>query len=164
MMASMTEREASSLGIEQRLRRWYTRVDAGAKANMRPPAEEAEWLQFESHLLPNGDSIGVLKPFTPETAFDGLDTAAIQDLLAQVAEAAKTPDPFRSDVRSNRWVGSLVQEMFGKSKNLAKQVVKTWLENGVLEKFEFDDASRQKRKTGVRPGPKRPGNIHDFNT
>lgn len=61
-LSVMQEKEAKAVGIDPKRRRWYVRLD-DAKANMRPPSDDARWFERVSVTLPNGkDKVGVLKP------------------------------------------------------------------------------------------------------
>ncbi len=53
-MSQMSAEEAKKLGIDEKQRRLYVRVD-DAKNNMAPPAQRAEWVKLTSEHLQNGD-------------------------------------------------------------------------------------------------------------
>lgn len=57
----MSEKEAKRLGVNDKRRRHYVRID-GAKANLRPPAEDTKWFERIDVRLETGDHIGVLQP------------------------------------------------------------------------------------------------------
>lgn len=57
----MSEKEAKRLGVNDKRRRYYVRID-GAKANLRPPAEDTKWFERIDVRLETGDHIGVLQP------------------------------------------------------------------------------------------------------
>jgi AAA domain len=70
---AMTIKEAADFGIAQ-VEAWrYSRIDDG-KQNLKPPGK-AVWAFSASHLLPCGDSVGVMQPWTPPQAFDGITNA-----------------------------------------------------------------------------------------
>jgi AAA domain len=156
MINPMTGEEAKTFGIDEAERRWHVRLDPTAKANMLPPAEHAVWMRFTSHHLPNGDQVGILKPWTPPDAFADLSLEAINRLLDQIDEAVQTGDPYRITARSDRWLGNLITTEFDRSDGQAKAIIKEWKKNGVLAEFEFGDPSnrhpRKAFKVGIRPG------------
>ena len=57
---TMTEDDAKELGVKEEQRSWYFRLDT-AKANLHPPAKNAEWFEKKSLTLLNGDSVGALE-------------------------------------------------------------------------------------------------------
>jgi hypothetical protein len=158
MMNFMTTDEAKTFGIEESERRWHVRIDPTAKANMLPPANKAVWLRFHSHHLENGDQVGILKPWTPPDAFEGLSVEAINRLLDQVEKAAAAGDPYRTTSRSgDRWIGHLIAERFDRPNGQAGAIVREWKRNKVIKEFEFEDEHRKTRKgfkVGIRPGTK----------
>jgi hypothetical protein len=155
MLNFMTTDEAKAFGLEESERRWHVRIDPTAKANMLPPADKAVWLRFHSHNLPNGDQVGVLKPWTPPNAFEGLSLEAINRVLDQVEEAAEAGDPYRTTAQSERWIGNLIDKELDRPDGQAKAIIKEWKKNSVIVEFDYFDESRKKRKgfkVSVRPG------------
>jgi len=155
MMNAMTADEAKAFGIEESERRWHVRIDPTAKANMLPPADKAVWLRFHSHHLPNGDQVGVLKPWTPPDAFEGLNLEAINRLLDQVDEAAAAGAPFRTTAQSERWLGHLIAKETDRPNGQAAAIIKEWKKNNVITEYTFKDEHRKDRKgfqVGTRPG------------
>ena len=155
MLNFMTTDEAKAFGIEESERRWHVRIDPTAKANMLPPADKALWLRFHSHNLPNGDQVGVLKPWIPPNAFEGLSLEAINRVLDQVEKAAEAGDPYRTTAQSERWIGNLIDKELDRPDGQAKAIIKEWKKNSVIVEFDYFDESRKKRKgfkVSVRPG------------
>ena len=155
MLNFMTTDEAKAFGLEESERRWHVRIDPTAKANMLPPADKAVWLRFHSHNLPNGDQVGVLKPWTPPNAFEGLSLEAINRVLDQVEEAAEAGDPYRTTAQSERWIGNLIDKELDRPDGQAKAIIKEWKKNSVIVEFDYFDEFRKKRKgfkVSVRPG------------
>jgi RecA-family ATPase len=59
----MSEKQALDLGIPIHERAAYIRIDR-AKGNYTPAGGEARWLTFDNVTLPQGDNVGVLKPWS----------------------------------------------------------------------------------------------------
>ena len=161
MMCRMSEQEAKAFGLDEAERRYMVRTDPTAKANMLPPAEHAEWHRFISVELPNrhlaepGDNVGVLVPWMPPDAWEGVTEDKIHDFLAQVDEKAKNGQPYSPNVRATkRWVGNLVKEIFDKDEGPAKIMIKAWTDNDVLETFEYETRGNTYR--GIRRGTSTP--------
>jgi hypothetical protein len=162
MLNFMTTDEAKTFGIGENERRWHVRIDPTAKANMLPPADKAVWLRFHSHNLPNGDQVGVLKPWTPPDAFKGLSLEAINRVLDQVEEAAQAGDPYRTTSRSERWLDTLCAKELDRTDGQAKAIIKEWKKNKVLVELDFRDPGTRHSKKGFKVGI-RPGSKHDNN-
>ena len=83
----MSEKEAKKLGLDDRRRKFFVRID-GAKANLRPPAEETTWFERIDVLLETGDHIGVLHPhefdYVEESSMDPLHRAIITNLAVEI--------------------------------------------------------------------------------
>ena len=167
MMNRMSEQEAKTFGIKtERERLCMIRTDPTAKANMLPPAEHAQWHQFVSVRLPNhsptspGDSVGVLIPWSPPDAWDGVTNDKIHDFLNRVDEKAESDEPYSPNPNATkRWVGKLAMNLFNKEDGPARTLIKEWIKNDVLEEFECI-IDRKSRKA-VRRGSTAPGSHHD---
>jgi hypothetical protein len=73
---AMSGKEAADFGIPGDEAWRYSRIDDG-KQNLKPPGK-AVWAKSASHPLPCGDSVGVLQPWTPPKALDGVTKADAQ--------------------------------------------------------------------------------------
>ena len=86
-LAVMSEKEAKKLGLDDRKRKFFVRID-GAKANLRPPAEETTWFERIDVLLETGDHIGVLQPrefdYVEESPMDPLHRSIITNLAVEI--------------------------------------------------------------------------------
>ncbi len=167
MMNRMSEQEAKTFGIKtERERLRMIRTDPTAKANMLPPAGHAQWHQFISVQLPNhttnepGDNVGVIIPWTPPDAWEGVTSDKIQEFLTRVEEKADSDEPYSPNPNATkRWVGKLAMNLFNKEDGPAGTLIKEWIKNDVLEEFECI-IDRKSRKA-VRRGSAAPGSHHD---
>lgn len=78
----MTEKEAEKLGVDANRRTYYVKLD-GAKANLRPPAEDSDWFERINVKLPTGDNVGALKPvkFDVVETMDPLERVIIDEVF-----------------------------------------------------------------------------------
>ena len=149
----MTEKEADLFGIRLERRHWFIRLD-DAKANMSPPSAGAYWLERHSIHINNaamgdGDSVGVVSPWTPPDAFDGITPEKAREILLAInQQLCETGRWSNSKQAGKRWVGNLIMDMaIDKSEGDAKQIIKTWMESGVLFEDEYlDEQQRKQRK------------------
>jgi hypothetical protein len=143
---SMSQENADQAGVDDR--RLFFRSDNG-KANLGPP-ETTTCFQLVPVALGNGDSVGVVVPWT----FPGpLDQVTVED-MHKVRELVR-PGAFRADVRAKNWIGRAVADVLGldheNDKERLKSILKIWFANGVLATEEREDEHR-KKKVFVIPG------------
>lgn len=149
----MTEKEADLFGIRLERRHWFIRID-DAKANMSPPSAGAYWLERHSIYIGNaamgdGDSVGVVSPWSPPDAFDGITPEKAREILLAIDRQLCEHGRWSNSKQSGkRWVGNLIKDMaIDKSEGDAKQIIKTWMESGVLFEDEYlDEQQRKQRK------------------
>ncbi len=139
----MSEDEAARAGVEGR--RFYFRVDNG-KANMSPPADQAEWHRLVSVDLSNGDSVGVVTRWTWPDAFDGVSVSDLRKVQSVIAAGR-----WRESSQAKDWAGRAVADTLKLDvtdkahKAKIASLLKTWIKNGMLAVVEGEDESRRKR-------------------
>lgn len=142
----MTAEEADRFGIndDAERRRHFTVQDD--KHNRAPP-EKAKWFRIASVPLGNGDDIGVVEPWTPPDAFEGIDHSVLREVQARVADGK-----WRENVQSSDWVGIAVANAIGADldnptdKSRVKALVKGWIRSDVLRVVEGKDDNHNTRK------------------
>lgn len=116
----------------------------------RAPAEAAQWYELASTPLGNGDSVGVVTPWKPPSALDGVTP----DHLAQVQSVLRG-GKYRKDVQAADWAGKIVARVCNMdiedagAKRRIGQILKRWIADGFIEEFQDLDAKRQ-QKTFLR--------------
>jgi AAA domain-containing protein len=166
LLSGMSEEDAQSLGIEGNDRHQYIRMD-DAKANMAPKAGSARWFRLGSVTLDNadevyqfGDEVGVVEPWTPATIWQQTPTTDINaalDLIQIGPGGGRKYTPTRQG-GSSRWCGNVLIKHLGVIEPVAKQMVNTWLRNGLLIVTEYHDPDKREMKPCVEVNDaKRPG-------
>lgn len=157
----MTRAEAQRFGIDEARARSFVRIDDG-KQNLAPPSDRATWFQIVGEALPNGglglpgDNVGVVEPWTPPSAFEGVTTDHARAVRAAAGEASSTA-PFRESDQAKEWIGHKIGKIVGfgttekAGKARARAMLKAWIENEILaiEHRWIDGKSRPV----VVPGP-----------
>jgi hypothetical protein len=146
----MTTTEAEKAGVNPDHRRAYFRVDR-TKVNMAPP-EHALWHKLVPVTLANGEEVAAVEPWEFPDMLEGVTPAHMHAVRAKAQE-----QDYRADTRAKAWIGYAVIEVLNlsrspKDKNRAKNILKTWFENGVLAKVEREDAKSRKTFEFVVPG------------
>lgn len=140
----MSEGDAARAGVDEPRRYFRAFSD---KANLSPPAEASDWYHLESVSLPNGDSVGVVTPWTWPDAFDGVTA---QDLLA--VQRRIGGGEWREDFRAAAWAGKAVADALDldienkAAKVKIKALLKTWIAGGALRVVDRTDEHRSTRK------------------
>ena len=116
----MSEDEARMWGIEDERRRRFFRVydDKNTRAS---PSDKSDWYTMASVSLGNGadvfdegDSMGVVIPWSPPDAFEGVTADHLITVQRQV-DAKAGASRLRADSQAKAWVGKVVAEVFGLS-------------------------------------------------
>jgi hypothetical protein len=152
----MSEEDAKRYGIEDEKRRRYFRV-YDDKNNRAPPSDQSDWFRMLSVELGNGDfggdNMGVVVPWSPPDAFDGVTADHLRKVQAAVAAGE-----WRSDHQAKAWVGYAIADVFGfevaqeggkpkfakqADKARALRLISTWIDNGALIRVEGKDERRK---------------------
>jgi hypothetical protein len=153
----MTPEEANIFGIRAPDdRRRYVRYDTG-KENIAPPSE-AKWFKLVgvqlgngTELYPSGDNVQAIEVWNPPDAFEGMHTDRSNQILDQFQSAWDDAEPFSSAPRAQkRAAWKMVAEIAGKEEAPARQIVRTWVQNGVLVEEEYEDKADRKTRKGLK--------------
>jgi hypothetical protein len=168
-LTPMSEEEADQLNIPLTERRCFVRMDS-AKVNIVPPGT-AKWFRLVGVRIgngdafyPQGDEVQTLEPFAPRDVWALVTTPVANRILDRIDAGPApgrrySPAPQSTDRAAWHVVLSELPELI--SEKQAKEVISTWIKNGVLEVREYDDPN-DPRKTGKPKGlfvnaAKRPG-------
>lgn len=154
----MSKDEAEIMGVQPcDMRRFIKIYDD--KNNRAPPALKADWYEFQSVDLGNGDdtgpadSVGSVAPWKAPDAFGGVTARQllniqneIEKLTADVSGSnTHDIDACRKHSMANKWVGKTVARVLDMNVNdkgdqaRLKLFVSTWLSNGALKAVERKD-------------------------
>lgn len=147
----MGEDEAKRYGIEDEKRRRYFRT-YDDKNNRAPPSDASDWFQMVSVSLGNGvnddgDNMGVVVPWSPPDAFEGITVDHLQRVQAAIGAGE-----YKAHHSATDWAGNAVADVLGLSvaakgdKARISQMLAAWIENDVLRVEERKDANRQIKK------------------
>jgi hypothetical protein len=161
----MSSEEAKAFGLEDEQRRSLIRMDSG-KVNIAPRLWKAQWFRLVgvqldngTELYPHGDNVQTAEPWVPPEVMEGLDTAGINRILdkidAGLADGNRYSDTPSAKKRAAWKV--VIEEMPEKTEAQAREIIKTWVKNGLLERREYENAVTRKQVDGLYIDPaKRP--------
>jgi AAA domain len=164
-LAVMSGDEAKAFGISEEQRRFYIRMDSG-KVNIAP-ARVAKWFKLVgvplnngNDLYPNGDEVQAVEPWTPPETWAGMDTGVLNVILSAIdagpGDGARYSDAAAATDRA-AWKVVLTHAP-NKTEAQARDMIKTWVRNGVLVRKEYDDPERREKAKGLHlDTTKRPG-------
>jgi hypothetical protein len=159
-LTPMSEEEARAFNIDNDERLGYIRLDS-AKVNITARSGGATWFHLVgvpigngSELYPNGDTVQVVEPWKPRSIWADLDWKTIDAILRRIKLG---PEPIgkgghysAKPTAKTRAAWRVVQ---GQATHLSeaqcRQVIATWVKNGMLVEFEYDNED-SKRVWGVR--------------
>lgn len=157
-LTTMSPEEAGAMGIPEKDRRSYVRLDS-AKVNVAPPLKEARWFRLfgvalgnATALYPRGDEIQVLEPWSPPDMWEGLSMPLINAVLDEI-EAGLPEGERYSDAKSatDRAAWKVVlKHSPEKTERQARDIIKTWVKNGVLVPNEYQSPKTRKPVNGLR--------------
>jgi hypothetical protein len=154
----MSDGEGDTFGISAEERRLYVRLDS-SKVNIAPPSGEATWFKLIGvHLdngtpdYPNGDDVQTVVPWHPPKTWDNLSNAqlnaALDEIEAGLPNGQRYSDAPKAAARSAWQV--LQRHCPDRTEGQCRDIVKTWVKNGVLITEDYDDPIDRKPRKGLR--------------
>lgn len=150
-LSTMTKEEADHLGVDEVARRFHVRAD-NAKLNLAPPPDDTTWLRLTNVELPNGDNVQTVARWAPTSPFDGIPMPIVVRIMDVLSKGPSSGEQFTAagnGADKARWAGSVVMREAGKTPGQAKQILRTWLENGLVEKTIYHSPEARKDRAGL---------------
>ena len=167
-LTQMSADEARAFGIPQEDRKQYVRVDNG-KVNLSRSGGAAQWFELIGVAIgngndryPNGDIIQVAKPWKPPEIWSDLPEVLLNKILDKIDEGMADGERY-IDLASakKRAAWPIVVGMAPhKTEEQAKQIIRAWLNSGVLVREDYHSEKDRKDVKGlVVNAAKRPGTV-----
>jgi hypothetical protein len=161
-LTPMNTEEAQAFGIIEDERRQYVRMDS-AKVNL-VPSRVAKWFHLvgvplgnATSLYPSGDTVQTVEAWTPPDAWKDLDVALLNRILdaidAGLPDGNRYTDAPKAGKREAWRV--VVEHAPEKTEAQAREIIKTWLRNGVLVRHSYQNPTTFKDVYGLRVNPDR---------
>jgi hypothetical protein len=168
----MAEEEAKAFGIEPDDRCDYVRLDRG-KVNIVRKAGAADWyrlvdvpLKNVTEMYPSGDHVQTVEVWKPPETWSGLSNAALNSALDEIERGVvdengnPTGQRFSAAAAAkDRAASRIVQKHCPqKTDPQCREIIRTWVTNGVLTEREYTDPVRRDKCIGLyvntanRPG------------
>lgn len=157
-LAPMSTEEATAFGVKEEDRRLLIRMDSG-KVNIAPPMRQAKWFRLigvlignATALYPNGDEVQAVEPWTPPDTWGGLSHHLLNQILTAIDGGL--PDGNRysdaSSVKDRAAWKVVLEHAPDKTEGQAREIIKTWVKNGVLVSYEYDNPVTRKPVKGLK--------------
>ena len=158
-LTPMDETEAKQFSIEQLDRRSFVRLDS-AKVNIARPANTATWFKLVSvnirnatEAYPNGDEVQTVVPWDPPKLWENLASETLNAALTEIDKGMSNGQRYTDagGGKGDRAAWKVVQKHCpDKSERQCREIIKTWIKNGVLLNEEYDDPIDRKERSGYR--------------
>lgn len=167
-LSVMSPEEAKAFGTPEDQRKFYIRMDS-AKVNIAPPMGRAKWFKLVGVRLdngnekyPNGDEVQAAEPWSPPETWSGLTDHLLNSILTEI-EAGLTDGTRYTDAPAARDRAAwrvVLRHAFAKTENQAREIIRTWVKNGVLDSRDYHNPVTRKEMNGLFLDPsKRPGGV-----
>jgi hypothetical protein len=158
-LSAMGEDEAQTFGINAEDRAAYVRLDKG-KVNLAPPSRTAEWFKLVGVRLdngnaeyPNGDEVQTVEPWKPAKIWDGLASVTLNAVLTEIDNGMPNGQRYTDAGGGTgpRAAWKVVQKHCAdRTEGECREIIRTWIRNGVLYDAEYDDPIERKLRKGYR--------------
>jgi hypothetical protein len=155
----MSEDEARQFGINPEDRATYVRLDKG-KVNLAPPARVAEWFKLVGVPLnngnneyPAGDEVQTVEPWKPPKLWAGLAAEILNAALTEIDNGMPNGQRYTDagGGKGDRAAWRVVQKHCAdRTEGQCREIIKTWIRNGVLYHEKYDDPIDHKERNGLR--------------
>jgi hypothetical protein len=157
-LTRMSDQEGETFGIPAEERRLYVRLDSG-KVNIAPPSGKATWFKLVGVRLdngtpdyPNGDEVQTVVRWHPPETWGTLSAAqlnaALDEIDAGLANGQRYSDAPKASTRAAWTV--VQQHCPDRTEAQCREIVRTWVKNGVLFHEEYEDTEARKTRKGLR--------------
>lgn len=127
---------------------------------------QAKWFRLvgvplgnTTDLYPHGDVVQTVEPWLPPNVWADLSVAVMNRILTAIEDGLPDGNRF-TDAPSAKERAAwkvVVEHAPSKTEAQAREVIKTWVKNGVLVCYEYDNPVTRKPVNGLRVDPeKRP--------
>jgi hypothetical protein len=163
-LTAMTPEEAAAFALKADDRRRYVRYDY-AKDNIAP-AGDTKWFKLvnvqlgnATDLYPSGDSVQAIETWTPPNAWSGMNSSLANRILDAIQAGMPNGERYSDASKATaRAAWQVVSKFTGKEEGPSREIVRTWVKNGVLRREQYTSPTRREPQTGLIVDPaKRPG-------
>jgi hypothetical protein len=156
-LTTMSTDEAKAFGIPEDKRREFIRMDSG-KVNITRYMGAAKWFRLVgvqlnngTEMYPNGDEVQTVEAWRPPETWADLSSELLNKVLTVIDEGLADGNRYSDGPKtSDRSAWRVVtQHAPKKTEAQAREVIRTWARNGVLESRKYKNPSTHKDVSGL---------------
>jgi hypothetical protein len=156
-LVTMSDDEAQAFNIDPQNRHSYVRLDS-AKVNIAARSDKAEWFHIigvpsgnATAEYPNGDTVQVVEPWAPPSAWAGTTAEGLNRILNEIAAGMPNGQRYSNAPNADkRAVWPLVQQHYPeKSEGQCRTIIHAWLDSGLLYPEKYDDPVEYRKRSGL---------------
>jgi hypothetical protein len=157
-LTRMTEDELKAFNISPEDRDLYIRLDSG-KVNIARPSRSATWFKLVgvpigngNEEYPNGDEVQTVEPWSPPKTWEGVSSVALNAALTAIDAGMENGQRYSDAGPARERAAWLVVQRHCPDRNEAqcREIIRTWVKNGVLYNANYDDPIDRKKRKGLR--------------
>jgi len=156
-LAIMSEDEARTFNINPDDRYSYIRLDS-AKVNIAARSGKATWFHIigvpignATPEYPNGDTVQAVEPWSPPDTWADISSEVANTILTRINKGLPSGQRYSDAPRANeRAAWKVIQRTcFNKPEGQCREIIRKWVENGVLFVDTYDDPIRREKLKGL---------------
>jgi hypothetical protein len=158
-LTPMSEDEAKSFSINVEDRSAYVRLDP-AKLNIASRAVKATWFKLigvpignATAQYPNGDTVQVIEPWAPASAWDDFPSETIHTILDDISRGLPNGQRYSNapSTSDDRAAWKLVRSHCrDKTEAQCRTIIHAWLNSGLLVAKSYMDPVQRKERSGLQ--------------
>lgn len=152
-LSTMATEEASRLGVSEKERWQYVRVD-NAKLNLAPPPDDALWLKLSGVNLNNAtdtrqsDNVQTVKRWEPPSPWAEFPMSMVTRILDRLSKGPGNGEQYYlTGGTSERWAGHVIIEEAAKTEAQAKAILAAWKKSGLIEPTQYPNPKDSSKKS-----------------
>jgi hypothetical protein len=162
-LAQMTPDEAEAFNIEESARREYVRYDS-AKVNTTRHLGAAKWFHLvgirlgnETAMYPHGDEVQTVETWTPPSPWRNLTNHTLNQILTEIDAGLPDGNRYTDAAKAEKREAWKVVVAYApdRTEDQAREIIRTWIKNGVLEVRRYENPVTRKEVNGLWLNPSR---------
>ncbi len=152
-LSTMATDEAQRLGISEKDRWQYVRVD-NAKLNLAPPPDDALWLRLTGVSLDNAtddrkaDNVQTVQRWEPPSPWAEFPMSMVTRILERLTKGPGNGEQYYlTGGTSERWAGHVIIEEAAKTEAQAKAILASWKKSGLIEPTQYPNPKDSSKKS-----------------
>lgn len=157
-LTRMTDADGEAFSVPAEQRKLHIRLDS-SKVNIARPSSDATWFKLVGVPIgngtpdyPNGDEVQTVERWNPPRTWDGVSAehlnAALDEIEIGLPNGQRYSDASKASTRA-AW--PVVQRHCpDRTEPQCREIIRTWVKNGVLFNEDYDDQVERKTRKGLR--------------